>query len=784
MPYQGIYQYSSGSGLGATVSLKVGQKTYIPAATPPITLYLTVGDNPNIGFSTFDLNVAFTTADSTYTVAGAGVSFGWSGNFFPNGALPTMLPPISTASDPFMTTLVTTSAGSSQANYTPDSVTSCSALPPTGQTLQALETYKGPDPQNCSSTVQVSNSFSPADTTVNVFFVVNGMNLTGGDTVTLHWINPANFSAWTTSFGSTATGSSTRCFYVDFNIAQYIAPNWGQWQVQVYVNSNSVGFPYSFEVANGQTAAYLLTTAALPAGAGFITAAPSSGNGDYSPGTQVTLTATANAGYSFSSWTVDGLASAANPLQLTMNQPHTVSADFSSTPPVVGAQCYTFSSGSAASLTVNITHLPPPTPTSVSWIYQYTSSSGVVGTASLTIGETTYTPASSPPTFIVTVGDDPSSNFSSFEISVGFESTNNIVAGATASLYWSGNFFPNGSLPASLPPISGASDPIMSVDVIGPTGTVVDQTYTLSSITNCSTGPPSAYLLTTATLPAGTGFITAAPSSGNGDYSPGTPVTLTATANAGFSFSSWTVDGSASAANPLQLTMNQPQTVSANFSSTPPVAGTALRFVPVTPCRVVDTRNPVGPLGGPSLPAGSRDFPVPSSSCGIPATALAYSMNVTVVPHGTLGYLSIWPAGQPQPVVSTLNSFDGRIKADAAIVPAGVGGAISLYVTDPTDVVLDINGYFVPAGTAGSLSFYPVSPCRVIDTRNPAGPLGGPLLVAGQPRTMPVRSSACNIPSTASAYSTELHGGPQGRTRRIPQHLAQRLSDAPGLDAQ
>ena len=421
---------------------------------------------------------------------------------------------------------------------------------------------------------------------------------------------------------------------------------------------------------------------------------------------------------------------------------------------IASAQCYTFASGSAASLTVNITYLPAPTPTNVSWIYQYTSGSGVVGTASLAIGQTTYTPASSsPPTFTLTVGDDPSTNFSAFNITLGFESTNNTEAAASVSLEWSGNFFPNGSLPATLPPISGATSSMMNVELTGPTGTPVIQTYTLSSIANCSTGPPSSYLLTTGTLPAGAGFITAAPSSGNGAYSPGTQVTLTATANAGYSFSSWTVDGLASAANPLQLTMNRPHTVSANFTSTPPVTGTALRFVPVTPCRVVDTRNPAGPLGGPSLPAGSRNFPIPSSSCGIPATALAYSMNVTVVPHGTLGYLSIWPAGQPQPVVSTLNSFDGRIKADAAIVPAGLSGAISLYATDPTDVALDINGYFVPAGTAGSFSFYSVTPCRVIDTRNPAGPLGGPFLSAGQPRTMPVLSSTCNIPSTASAYS-------------------------------
>jgi len=131
--------------------------------------------------------------------------------------------------------------------YTLDSVGSCS----TRQTLQTLETYKGPNPLNCNSTPQISTSFSPADTTVNVFFVVNGMSPTGGDTVTLHWINPSNFWAWTTPWAPTSNnGSSTQCFYVNFSIAQYIAPNWGQWQVLVYVNNNSVGSAYSFQVAN------------------------------------------------------------------------------------------------------------------------------------------------------------------------------------------------------------------------------------------------------------------------------------------------------------------------------------------------------------------------------------------------------------------------------------------------------------------------------------------------------------------------------------------------------
>jgi hypothetical protein len=71
-------------------------------------------------------------------------------------------------------------------------------------------------------------------------------------------------------------------------------------------------------------------------------------------------------------------------------------------------------------------------------------------------------------------------------------------------------------------------------------------------------------------------------------------------------------------------------------------------------------------------------------------------VNVTVVPDGALGYLSAWPAGAPQPNVSTLNSWDGSVVANAAIVPAGTSGAISVFATNPTNVILDINGYFAP----------------------------------------------------------------------------------------
>jgi hypothetical protein len=178
-----------------------------------------------------------------------------------------------------------------------------------------------------------------------------------------------------------------------------------------------------------------------------------------------------------------------------------------------------------------------------------------------------------------------------------------------------------------------------------------------------------------------------------------------------------------------------------------------LAFYPVTPCRVADTRTPVGAFGAPSLAGGvPRTFSVPSSACGIPAGAQAYAFNMTVVPNAPVGYLATWPAGSPQPLVSTLNAPTGAVTSNASIVPAGVNGAITVYGTETTDLIIDINGYFAPPGI-GSLDFYTAAPCRVLDTRNATGPLGGPIMGAGQSRSFNVPSSNCGIPQTAKAYS-------------------------------
>jgi len=196
--------------------------------------------------------------------------------------------------------------------------------------------------------------------------------------------------------------------------------------------------------------------------------------------------------------------------------------------------------------------------------------------------------------------------------------------------------------------------------------------------------------------------------------------------------------------------------------SNAPTVGAALNYVPVTPCRLVDTRTaPDGPFAGPSITGGtSRNFAIPQNSvCNIPPTAAAYSLNVAVIPSGPLGFLTLWPAGQTLPVAATLSSSDGRVRSNAAIVPAGTGGAISVYASNMTDLVMDIDGYFTTATT--ELEFYPVTPCRVVDTRNTSGTFGGPSLAGNTSRRFPLQSSSCNLPSSAQAYSLNLAVVPQ-----------------------
>jgi len=128
----------------------------------------------------------------------------------------------------------------------------------------------------------------------------------------------------------------------------------------------------------------------------------------------------------------------------------------------------------------------------------------------------------------------------------------------------------------------------------------------------------------------------------------------------------------------------------------------ALNFYTLPPCRAVDTRNANGPLGGPVMSAGQvRSFPVVSSACGIPATAKALSVNVTVVPVSGAGFARLFPGDAAPPPTSTVNFPATVIRANNGVFGLSRAGDGSLAVlvnagggTGQAHVLIDVNGYF------------------------------------------------------------------------------------------
>jgi hypothetical protein len=130
------------------------------------------------------------------------------------------------------------------------------------------------------------------------------------------------------------------------------------------------------------------------------------------------------------------------------------------------------------------------------------------------------------------------------------------------------------------------------------------------------------------------------------------------------------------------------------FYVTPPAA---TDFYTLTPCRILDTRNAAGPLGGPALAAGqTRTFTV-TGVCGIPAGATSIAVNVTTVNPAAAGNLQIFP-GNAFPLGTSAISFPaGSTRANNGLVTLATNGAGTFGVKNgaagTVDFVLDVVGY-------------------------------------------------------------------------------------------
>jgi lysophospholipase L1-like esterase len=126
-----------------------------------------------------------------------------------------------------------------------------------------------------------------------------------------------------------------------------------------------------------------------------------------------------------------------------------------------------------------------------------------------------------------------------------------------------------------------------------------------------------------------------------------------------------------------------------------PVAA-PLDFYTLLPCRAVDTRPSQSPLSG----TGPRSFQM-HGVCGIPATARALSVNVTVVSPTQAGSVNLFAADLNAPGTSVANFGAGQTRANNAIVQLSADGRLAAVAAfgaaGQVDLVVDVNGYFVEA---------------------------------------------------------------------------------------
>ena len=145
----------------------------------------------------------------------------------------------------------------------------------------------------------------------------------------------------------------------------------------------------------------------------------------------------------------------------------------------------------------------------------------------------------------------------------------------------------------------------------------------------------------------------------------------------------------------------QPASPSVPHVTTAFDSSTESKFTPIPPCRAVDTRL----AGGAMADNTSRHFLIggsstmhgqggPTTGCGVPTQATAASITITTVASAR-GFLKAWAYGASEPPTSFLNFTNLFNAAVGGVVPLGSG---QIWVKDrggPTQVIVDVTGYYI-----------------------------------------------------------------------------------------
>lgn len=136
-----------------------------------------------------------------------------------------------------------------------------------------------------------------------------------------------------------------------------------------------------------------------------------------------------------------------------------------------------------------------------------------------------------------------------------------------------------------------------------------------------------------------------------------------------------------------------------------------------SPSRILDTRVGIGGSPGPVGAGGVLDLGVIGSEHVPVAGVGAVVLNVTATEATDSSFVTVWPAGWPRPLASSLNIGPGETNPNMVVSRVGEGGRISLYNhAGTTHLVVDIVGW-MPGGGA----YTALDPTRVLDTRDQFG---------------------------------------------------------------
>ena len=166
-------------------------------------------------------------------------------------------------------------------------------------------------------------------------------------------------------------------------------------------------------------------------------------------------------------------------------------------------------------------------------------------------------------------------------------------------------------------------------------------------------------------------------------------------------------------------------------------AGATTAYVPVVPCRVVDTRG----AGGPNLTMTVRLAGV----CGVADGASAVVVTLTVPAAPSAGFLTAYPTGSSEPLASNVNFERRATIANTAAVQLGAG-SLTLTSNVRTDKIVDVVGSFVPVDHARSGRFAAVTARRLLDTRTGTK----------VPAATTVTALAPDVPADATAVAVNL----------------------------